>query len=604
MPDFPQPIEPSALPAAVMDYSTLSVLGRVAREELEHARLRRVIGIPGRELILAFDRPHVGSPASDFSAWVFSADPVLFRFHPWLDELPEKSAHSHFVDVASHHLGGAAVTSVEVLPFERVLVIGFIRRDYSGEESGYRFIAELMGKYSNLVLVDNSDTILASWKPVHSYQSRIREIRAGKKYVPPPEQDKITPREFSVDEWGDFISSADPEASLESHLMHTFKGMSPTWAHSIAELAEFPPDLAVGDIPAGKRSLLREAFIETLSLVIDGVPLTGESHDDFVRRIAADFALRAENAAVDKARSEIRKVVDKRRKKLESLASALEKDIDQADKADEYRKRADLLLANLHFVVPGMTEIEVQDWESEGGTVRLPLEPHLSPQLQVETWYQKYRKLKRAKDIAAERLRTVRAEEEELDPISENLAAAESIDDVDLVRVQAELHGLILPAAVETGASAKSRREKRRRGEGTRPGERVQFASHRYRSNDGFLILAGTGDRSNDALRRMSRPDDIWLHVRDIPGAHVYVVTRGMAVPESTIREAAMIAAWHSKARQGSNVPVDYTRAKYLTPIPGAGPGHVRFRRERTIRVTPDERRVKMMALMAGGEGV
>ncbi len=174
---------------------------------------------------------------------------------------------------------------------------------------------------------------------------------------------------------------------------------------------------------------------------------------------------------------------------------------------------------------------------------------------------------------------------------------------IEGVREQCALHGLIIPSGRKASARQKRGKGRRSEGEQLRPGERVEITSHRYRSNDGFLILAGTGDRSNDALRRMSHPEDTWLHVRDIRGAHVYIVTRGREVPDTTLKEAAMVAAWHSKAREGSNVPVDYTRAKYVTQIAGSKPGHVTFRRERTIRVTPDEKRIEMMRLMAGGRG-
>jgi predicted ribosome quality control (RQC) complex YloA/Tae2 family protein len=216
--------------------------------------------------------------------------------------------------------------------------------------------------------------------------------------------------------------------------------------------------------------------------------------------------------------------------------------------------------------------------------------------MQVENLYQRYRKLKRTNEIARDRLRMVESEVEELDTILEPLEDASDDDELQIVHEQLVLHGLI-PSSVDKPA----RKSQKRRG-ATRPGELIDISAHRYRSNDGFLILAGKGDRSNDALRRMSRPHDLWLHVRDIPGSHVYIVTRGREVPKTTLLEAAMVAVWNSKARESSNVPVDYTLAKYITPIPGSGPGHVRFRREHTIRVTADEQRIASMRLMAGDE--
>ncbi|HDS29573.1 MAG TPA: DUF814 domain-containing protein, partial [Firmicutes bacterium] len=349
-----------------------------------------------------------------------------------------------------------------------------------------------------------------------------------------------------------------------------------------------------------KSSAIRVAFIETLRMILNGEPLTGESGSEFVIRVAEDFISRREKSRIDKARSSVGKVIEKRYRKLESLMDAMGKDMNQSEKAVDYKKRADLLLANIFRVKPGMKEMEVEDWENGGGAVRIPLDPQTAPQIQVENLYKRYRKLKRAGEIAHERRRAVESEIEELDIMLENLSKADSVEEIEKVREQAEFHGLIFRSVKDEHGRGK---QEKKRGRGLESGERFQVHPHRYRSNDGFLILAGTGDRSNEALRHLSRPDDVWLHVRDIPGAHVYIITRGKEVPDSTIREAAMVAVWHSKAKYGSNVPVDYTRAKYIDPIPSAGPGHVRFRRERTIRVTPDEKRIEMMAMMAGDDG-
>ena len=588
----------NALPPAVMDYATLSVIARVARESLVGARLRKVIGLAAGELVFLFDRHGVSDAEGGFDAWLFSADPVLFRVHPWLDQLPQESQPSHIVEVASHHLAGAGVTGVDLAPFERVLTLFFSRRDYSGDESQYQLIVELMGKHSNVILVDRKNIILASWKPVHSYQSRAREIRAGKAYVPPPAQERITAKRFSPDDWRKFLEAGGDFDPIGDHLARTFSGMSHGWARAVCDRAGIAPDRTAATLSEVEVDRLLGAFGETLRLVENGEPLTGESPPNLVERIAREFSDRADTATLEKARNELRRILNRRRKRLRTLEKALGEDLDQAEKADDYRKRADLLLANIHAVSPGMDAIEVEDWES-GDRVRLSIDPNLPPQVQAEIWYGRYRKLKRRQTVASERRRAVAAAEEELDTLERSLAQASGIEDLNRVREQCVVLGLIEPS---TPSKVRPRGRKRGPlGKQRRVGERVEIGAHRYRSNDGFLIVAGKGDRSNDALRRMSRPDDIWLHVRDIPGSHVYIITRGRLVPETTLREAAMVAVWHSKAREGANVPVDYTRAKYVDPIPGDRLGKVRFRRERTLRITPDIKRLDMMRLLAGG---
>ncbi len=600
MPEFPQPIEYDALPKAVMDYATLAVIGRVARESLVGARLRRVVGLENGEIIMAFDRFTGEEQKAGFGSWLFCADARLYRVHPWVDPVPDKSISSHLVDVCNHHLSGATVGDVTVTRFERIISFRFTRRDYTGEETGYRFIAELMGKHSNLVLVDSSDIILASHKPVHSYQSRVREVRAGKEYHPPPAQQRIEPREFSPDEWRDFLNAAKPGDLVDEHLRRTFLGMSLGWATAVALSAGVSPDKLVSELAPEEGEKLRSALPATLEKVLAGDPLTSETPVEYVRRVTSDFAERAEDFTIDKARAEITRIIDRRRRKLRSLEEGLRKDLDKAAKADEYKKKADLLVANLHSVATGMSQVEVDDWETDEKVV-LTLDPYLSPQLQAERWYERYRKLKRTRRVAQERMLSVDAEEEELKELELKLAAAASFDEIDDVREQCVLHGLIAPEKEARGGRG-ARRDQPAVDQGVGLGRHAAISAHRYRSNDGFLILAGTGDQANHALRRASNAEDMWLHVRDVPGAHVYIISHGRSIPDTTLKEAAMVAAWHSKAREGSNVPVDYTRAKYVDPIPGDRPGKVRFRRERTLRVTPDEERIEMMRLMAGGE--
>jgi len=600
MSEFPQPIEYDALPDAFMDYSTMSVMSRVMSESITGARVRMVVGTDSGDVVIAFDvfseNREEGKPG--FDRWLFSADPKLFRLHPCFDLVQRKTVKSHIVEVLDYHITGARVDGIEQVKFERVVMIDFTRRELTGEEVSYRFVVELMGKYSNLILVDSEGVILASWKSVHSYQSRYREVRAGKKYKLPPKQDRIEPREFSPDEWNDFIGSAGSDTPLDRHLSGKFHGMSNNWAHAVCLTADVNPEMAVAKLDAGEIERLKGAFEGSVERVLNGEPLTGDDPVDFVKRVTADFSERVEDEQVNRLRSRIHGVIEKRRKKLSSLKMGLQSDLEKAEKAEEYKKQADLLLANMHLATTGAPSMVVHDWEKDEDMI-LRMDPSISPPMQVERWYNRYRKLKRTEEVALERTQAVRAELEEILALEEELASVASFDEIHEVEEKAVLRGLIPPVTIDE--TEKARRGKKNRQKVT-DGSVVKISSVRYRSNDGYLITAGTNNVSNDALRRIARKEDIWLHVRDIPGSHVYITTRGQKVPETTLREAAMVAAWHSKAREGSNIPVDYTFAKYITPIPGATIGKVRFQRERTIRVTPDEKRIEMMRMMAGGD--
>jgi len=615
MPEFPQPIEDDALPRAVMDYCTLNVIGRVARDLLIGARVTKISGLPSGDILIAFDRYHVYASKksetdplpdeyksvsnSEFNNWLISADPRQFRVHPVDDKFPAQTEQSHLVEVLSFHLSGAKVEDVSVVPLERVISFSFSRREYTGEINEYRLIAELMGKHSNIILVDSTDNILATHKPVHSYQSRVREIRAGKPYKLPPRQDRIEPREFNDSDWSDFVKSAGVDVTVDDHIARTFHGMSIGWARVVAITADVDPEKPAADINPGESEKLRDALSDTTKIVHECHPLTGESRINFTRRVSLDFTERAEDFEIDRRRKDLMKVIEKRRRKLKALGKGLSRDIERAGKAENFKKKADLLLANLHNVQPGDENLDVEDWET-GEKMSIDIAQHLSPQLQAENWYKRYRKLKRTQDIAAERKSVVCAEQEELELLSNRASEASSLDDIHEVRGQCILHGLI-----SVREKFRSNRDKSKRQQAaTKPVIGSAIRSLRYRSNDGFLIVAGLNDRANDALRRASSNEDIWLHTHEIPGGHVYIITRGKSVPDTTIKEAAIVAAWHSKARDGSNVPVNYTKAKYVTAIAGGPSGKVTYRRERMIRVTPDEKRVEMMRIMAGSDDI
>ena len=572
------------------DYSTLRIVARVAAEVLVDSRLRRIFSLRNGDLIFSFDPPDNRRGGFPCPHWIFSADPVLFGFYPWLTELPKKGETTHLAEMCDHHLGASKVVSVNVIDFERIVRIEFSRKDYTGEQRSMSFIAELMGKYSNLILVDSNELILAVHKPIHSYQSRYREVRAGKEYRFPPAQDRVTPMEFNPLEWSDFLASDEPGDNIGALINRTFKGMGLAWSDAICCMAEVEPKTKIAEITDPMRDALRNSFIQTLHIVQDGTPLSGEDREEFVGLIAEQYSRLLNLADVKGLKNKIGVVVKKRLKKLATLRSALEEDVEKADKAETYRRRADLILANVHLISKGANEITVEDWENPGESVKIAIDPHIPVNMQVEKLYTRYRKLKRTREIASHRRSAVLSEISELQDILNKIDESIEVAEIDSIREECIIRGLIDP---NDSVDSKSRKRMK---SATLP----KIPARRYRSNDGFLILAGTSDKSNDALRRMCSGEDYWLHTRDIPGSHVFIISNGKEVPETTIKEAAMVAAWHSKAKDGSNVPVDYTRVKYVTAVPGGRPGKVTFKRERTIRVTPSAERIEMMGLMSG----
>ncbi|HEX9744844.1 MAG TPA: NFACT family protein [bacterium] len=578
------------------DYPMLTVVGTAARHSLTDSRLRKIVAISPDEYLFQFDRANQKADENLYFEWIISVNPTTFRILPWQNDVPRSGHDSHFAELLDHHLVGAKVVSVECLDLERIIEFAFEKKDYSGKFKSYRLIAELMGKYSNLILVDEEEKIVESHKPVHSYQSRIREIRPGKKYIYPPRQDRVPAKILDEDEWNAFLDSANPDENIADKILETFSGMSPGWSEVVCGGAEIPTDAIFSGLDRESREKLHRSFNDSFHKVDSGIPLDGSLPSDYIQVLINDFNAAIANEKFNLSFSRIHRLIDKRYKRLKSMRSALEKDLEKASNSDKYRKKADMIIANMYRHTAGSKSLEVDDWENPGNIIMLEVEPEIPLNQQANKLYQRYRKLKRTNDIAGNRLKAVNAELVELDDLIARLDGSGDLAGLRDVTDECIYMGLIEPDEAGFFDADKSGKNKNRQAKSGK------VVGKRYRSNDGFVIVAGTSDKSNDALRRMARPDDMWLHVRDIPGSHVYILAASREIPDTTLREAAMVAVFHSKAKDGSNVPVDYTRAKYVTPISGAGLGKVNFRRERTIRVTPDESRIEMMKLLMGDE--
>ena len=252
-------------------------------------------------------------------------------------------------------------------------------------------------------------------------------------------------------------------------------------------------------------------------------------------------------------------------RKLELQKKEYESTLDR----EQLRQMGDIVTANLHAIARGQTRLVAEDFYHDMAEIEIPLKPELSPQQNAAHFYKDYTKAKNAEKILAEQMERAETEAEYLAAVLDELSRVEC--ETDLAEIREEL---------EQGGYIRGDRKKQK----IKPGKPMEFLS-----SDGYRIYVGRNNCQNDQLSlKMSRKDDLWLHIQKFHGTHVIIACAGVTPPDETITEAAQLAAWFSQAKEGQNVPVDVTPVRYLKKPKGAKPGMVVYDKYRTVIVTPD----------------
>lgn len=565
-----------------------------------------------------------------------SCHPRFARTHlTWRDRENPRTPPA-FCMLLRRRLEGGAVTAVAQQGLERILRVQVTDRD--GEH--HTLIAELMGKHSNLILVNGAETIVDALKRVPASLSRHREVLPGKAYVPPPAQDKLGLPPFAggAQTCADLqarwpAGGVDPTRPADTpawrRLVELVEGLGPVHARALLSRAGIAADASAAgaaarldplcaalaglaaDVAAG---CFRPTLAEGAFTAFDpGWEPPGRSvaFDSAGRLLDAAYAPLEEAELVAREHQRLAQCVTAHLGRARTRLAAQEEERREALSAEEYRVMGELLKAQLHLVRPGQAEAWVTDWyDAEQRTRAIPLDPRLSPTANVQIYFKRYARAKRALQVTEEKLARTREEMLYLEGVEAALDTATAR--AELAEVAAELaeEGYLKEAPAAGQKRAREPRRPAARGGPRAPGARPAGARApageplSFLSSDGYVILVGKNNRQNDFLTMRAAPDDLWLHTKDIPGSHVVVrLSAGCqgagapkaagpspetAMPARTLTEAALLAAYFSKARQSSKVPVDYTLRRHVRKPRGARPGMVVYTDQRTLFVTPD----------------
>lgn len=565
------------------DAMFLSAVCDELRQELIGARVEKVQQ-PARDMVVLQLRGK--------ARLLLSASGNRPRFHVTQASYENPAQPPMFCMLLRKHLAGGRIAAIEQPPAERSVELTLDCTDEMGTPCQKRLILELMGRNSNLILTDGENRILDCMRRVDFEMSEQRQVLPGLFYHRPPRQEgKLTPQELTKPALERLLAQTAAPVHLDRWIVDHVAGISPLIARELAFgfCGETDADVLTLDRARLAEALTQPSLLQARQptlLLCGGRPkdftycpirqygayMTARTMPSFSALLDAFYTETEQRERMLQKSQSLRRTVtnllERTRRKLAAQRKEREASLDR----ETLRRRGDIVTANLHAMTRGMTVLRAEDFYQEDmPEIEIPLRPELSPQQNAARFYKEYNKAKHAEKILAEQIARGEIEEEYLGAVLDELNRAESERDLAEIRAELEAGGYV--------RSADRRRQQKQ------PASRPM----RFRSSDGFEILVGRNNRQNDQLSlKTARRDDLWLHIQKFHGTHVIVCCAGAPVPDGTITEAAMLAAWYSQAREGQNVPVDVTQVRNLRKPNGAKPGMVVYDRYRTVIVTPD----------------
>lgn len=531
----------------------------------------------------------------------------------------------HFIDAAREnpatppmfcmllrkHVQGAKIAAVVQPAVERMLTIELDTTDEMGVACKKHLVCELMGKHSNVILCGEDNRIIDAMRRVDGDLSGKRQVLPGLFYRLPPAQEKHDPFALSGAGLSAALQSADGEMGLDRYLLSQLLGFSPLLCRELSYRATGDAAKPVGKLTAEEQLRLAQVFEDLKSYLTEKrwkpflltktedhavfdfsfLPITQyeglmtvSQEQSFSDLLAAFFEKKGKAERMARRSADLHKTVVNARDRLARKLAAQQKELDATQNREQYKRLGDLITANLYQLEKGMNKAVVVDYYDEAcPEVEVALDVRLTPQQNAQKYFKLYNKAKTAEEVLTQQLAQGRADLDYLESVLVALGEAES--ERDLAQLREEL----------TQAGVLSNKQARNKKQRVKP---VAAKPFHYRSSDGFDIFAGKNNLQNDLLTlKTAYKSDIWFHTQKIHGSHVILVADGREPTDQAMTEAAMIAAYHSKARQSSLVPVDYTPVRQVKKPAGAKPGMVIYHVYQTAYVTPDEAAVERLRI-------
>lgn len=501
-----------------------------------------------------------------------------------LENLPEPST---FCMVLRKNLEGGRIADIRQFELDRIIFIDVDTIGAGGKIQTLTLAVELIGKYSNIILISEGK-IIDALKKIGTNSSRVRTVLPNQIYQMPPPQNKLDIFSCNVSEIVEKIQT-DKSARIDKAVMNFCQGFGPQSVKETIFSAGLPYDIKISELDSADFLSLQNSLVEIRNAAENPAPCIVEGNGKVlaISAVKLNYFSQGQIKIFDTIsemlevadnligsytppdKEKFSKLLHNELKRATNKISVLESELAAAENADDWRIMADNLSTYRYNFKDHADEIiSVKNIYSEtGAEIQIPLDKKLTIADNVQAFYKKYDKLKRSTAHILEQISKCRAEILYLETVEHSLSTADTLVDIDEIRAELTSGGYLKTEKKKTASSKKP--------------EPLKFVAP-----DGTEILIGKNNAQNDRLTfKIAAPDDIWLHTKEITGSHVIIRCGGVEPSTETLLFAAKLAAKFSKAAGSSKVPVDYTHCKFVKKPSGAKPGFVIFTNQKTLYV-------------------
>ncbi|MDM8223194.1 NFACT RNA binding domain-containing protein [Ligilactobacillus salivarius] len=535
-------------------------------QTLQNGRVTKISQPYPNEVILTIRANRTNYPV------LLSANPRYARFQITQIPYTNPAVPTNFTMMLRKYLEGAKLLEIKQLDNDRVVYFEFLTRNELGDKLPLLLSAEIMGRYSNVILINQStNKIIDTIKHVGMDQNRYRTLLPGATYRQPPTQNKENPFEQDSNTFEELIQKYPNREVLADNLLKQYQGISRDSALALADKLHTSNNHA-------------QAFNNFLAMTEDPIPTmngnnfsiftdnpNGKKFTTLSEMLDVFYHTKANRDRVQQQGGQllhvIRKNLQRNKKKLKKLSNELK----ATENADEYRIKGEVLTTYLYQIKRGMTKITLPNFYDNNKEITISLSNQLSPSQNAQKYFKKYQKLKNAVTFVNEQIELTKKEVAYLEEIQTQIELATPAD-LDDIKTELQQEGYI-----------KKKQQKSKRSSRVKINKPESFVA-----SDGTEILVGKNNLQNEKLTlHTAKKTDIWLHAKNIPGSHVIIKSNNPS--DETLFEAAMLAAYFSKFRSSANVPIDYVQVKNIRKPNGSKPGFVIYEGQKTLTVTPTE---------------
>lgn len=531
---------------------------------------------------------------------MISSSPNSARIHLTERSVENPKTPPAFCMVLRKHLQGARIQKIYTPAFERVIFLEFEGKNDFFEPETKILLLEIMGRTSNIILLDESRKIINAIKHVDFTMTRGREILPGLHYDMPPTQNKVPFIEASEQDRDTLFSRI--EAKISDAVLDTYAGISPVVAREICFAAVGGTDKRISELSTPQKEKLLEQILSVRDLVQskhwNGCLVRRKENDKTVdfsfmplgqygsagkvvpcentHVLLEEYYTKAADAWRMKQKAqEMSNFLTRTAARIKRTMAVRQKELCDSENAEKYRIYGEIIQANLYQMKKGDRMLEAPNfYEEDLSLIRIPLQPDKSPVQNAQNYFKKYSKAKNGQKIIARLIEQDEKELEYLDSVFAVLCDAECEEDLEQIRAELVEGRYLKPRAFKGSKKPNL----------SRPREFI--------TDDGYTVFVGKSNLQNDYITvRLSRKNDIWMHTKGVHGSHTLLVTGGKTLdrmPDTAILQAASLCAFFSKGKESSKVEVDYCPVQNVKKPAGAKPGMVIYDKYYTLLVEPD----------------